>query len=672
MQPDSRLVQLVSWATCLLLGFVVMTTESVSAQQETPSHRLLPLPETGTGDLRQQMQLLQQLKAFIAPDSDRKQDAATPRNDRRKDSTAAPSGIEPEQLQQLQRLMQQFGGQLPDGISVPSLDQIPRQQLEQALGDPNVQQLMRKMLEQYSRDRVLPPAGGSLQSGGIPMPAAPGTQQQRNERPQHPPERGSRPDRQSSPRVDEPQDGSNLNPSRSGRQNGLSRNSEQNASRPPGAVPQDDAEDLQQRQQALQDLQQLWERLNGQPSNDRSTTADADPESQDAADETPAAKGLPNPQIFDSVEQFQEQPRARNRPGSSQSSQPTPNPSRVPAESKSTAENLRKGVIAPKTAARPEKQQVPDESTDIDVKQELARSGLRGTLQKLVQQAKKGNAVAKADAASAPTADEPNAASKSLSSKLEDSLLRALDDVRQEVVQMAEDRKSSARSADQSNGLRKGTTPAQRSLAQGNEMPENTRHSDRQSNPAEADHESSLPADGIRKLATELFSGLAKTPGSSSNMGGPTTSASADPEAFGPESVGSWIFAAAIPLILLAAICLIAILALRRSQTQLYSQHAGAVGFAHPVRAGSIRTREDVIRAFHYFVGESFGLTQVWWTHRAAANQIATATPATKSAIHALADVYEQARYLPPETEFPPDQILLAKRALEQCESCTV
>ena len=62
-------------------------------------------------------------------------------------------------------------------------------------------------------------------------------------------------------------------------------------------------------------------------------------------------------------------------------------------------------------------------------------------------------------------------------------------------------------------------------------------------------------------------------------------------------------------------------------------------------------------------------LAAEWWTHRAVEQQVAQESPALQPAIQTLTDLYEQARYLPDDADFGPDQIGSARQALEECEA---
>ena len=81
--------------------------------------------------------------------------------------------------------------------------------------------------------------------------------------------------------------------------------------------------------------------------------------------------------------------------------------------------------------------------------------------------------------------------------------------------------------------------------------------------------------------------------------------------------------------------------------------------------SAGIRTREDVVRAFHQYALQSAMSVPTWWTHREVERQVADTTPALKPSIQVLADLYELARYLPGEAELTPDQIGIVRRELE-------
>ena len=89
-------------------------------------------------------------------------------------------------------------------------------------------------------------------------------------------------------------------------------------------------------------------------------------------------------------------------------------------------------------------------------------------------------------------------------------------------------------------------------------------------------------------------------------------------------------------------------------------------GEIHPA---DIRSRSDVVRAFHQYALRPATPALTWWTHREVERQVAQTTPSLKPAIQTLANLYEQARYFPDDADFTPDQIGTARRALEQCQA---
>ena len=92
---------------------------------------------------------------------------------------------------------------------------------------------------------------------------------------------------------------------------------------------------------------------------------------------------------------------------------------------------------------------------------------------------------------------------------------------------------------------------------------------------------------------------------------------------------------------------------LRRPLLKMVSE---ATGIAVPKRIRppeEIRSREDVISAFHALALNSRQHVESWWTHRAAAQKLAAASPLKENAVQTLAEIYEHARYLPDDVELP-------------------
>ncbi len=85
-------------------------------------------------------------------------------------------------------------------------------------------------------------------------------------------------------------------------------------------------------------------------------------------------------------------------------------------------------------------------------------------------------------------------------------------------------------------------------------------------------------------------------------------------------------------------------------------------------RIDEIRTREDVVRAFHALAKQRLRATQAWWTCGYVTNRFEQLLPQHTSQIKTLAGLYEQARYFPTEHRLTIDQIENAKHALKHCE----
>ena len=81
-----------------------------------------------------------------------------------------------------------------------------------------------------------------------------------------------------------------------------------------------------------------------------------------------------------------------------------------------------------------------------------------------------------------------------------------------------------------------------------------------------------------------------------------------------------------------------------------------------------IRSRDDVVRAFHALAKHRFKSAQAWWTYGYVTEQFHLALPEHSTPIRTLSSLYEQARYFPTEHQLTADQIQDAKFALKQCE----
>lgn len=81
-----------------------------------------------------------------------------------------------------------------------------------------------------------------------------------------------------------------------------------------------------------------------------------------------------------------------------------------------------------------------------------------------------------------------------------------------------------------------------------------------------------------------------------------------------------------------------------------------------------LRNRRDVVHAFHALAARFPEILHDWWPHRRAAVALARVNPGQQEAIETLAGLYEEARYLPEESEFSEQQLESARRALRRFE----
>lgn len=123
-----------------------------------------------------------------------------------------------------------------------------------------------------------------------------------------------------------------------------------------------------------------------------------------------------------------------------------------------------------------------------------------------------------------------------------------------------------------------------------------------------------------------------------------------------------------VPIVLaLVAVAALVVWGSRKRPALFRSEHAIDSRWAKEVLAEGIRTRADVIRAFHRMVSRTSQPVASWWTHRYVARRLTEATPQLAAAMADLSSVYEQARYMPPEAELSPEQISRVCGALREC-----
>ena len=101
----------------------------------------------------------------------------------------------------------------------------------------------------------------------------------------------------------------------------------------------------------------------------------------------------------------------------------------------------------------------------------------------------------------------------------------------------------------------------------------------------------------------------------------------------------------------------------RPEQSEEEIQESAAKAVARQLMATGIRTRADIITAFHALVLRRPYSASNWWTHWYVADRVNEITPQRENAIADLTQLYEQARYMPPQSKLSPEEIAKAEAA---------
>lgn len=181
---------------------------------------------------------------------------------------------------------------------------------------------------------------------------------------------------------------------------------------------------------------------------------------------------------------------------------------------------------------------------------------------------------------------------------------------------------------------------------------------------------SSSTMSGLRDMAAQFWGAIRSTPGES---GGGSSAVAPNVSGGGLGEFGfawsgrTWLLLALI----LVGIAMLFLLARKRIEQATAAREAEAE-LAKEILTEGIRTRADVVRAFHRFVLRRAQPVATWWNHRYVASRLTESSPQLRSVISDLASVYEHARYLPPEVALTSDEIDRVQAALKQCAACSV
>ena len=122
-----------------------------------------------------------------------------------------------------------------------------------------------------------------------------------------------------------------------------------------------------------------------------------------------------------------------------------------------------------------------------------------------------------------------------------------------------------------------------------------------------------------------------------------------------------WIFSL---LLIIGLISGAAVLLTRRAPVITDRQREAELNPVHPTE---IRTREDVVRAYHWLTACKAPDSADWWHHRRALESMAILAPDQRLSMQQLARLYEAARYESDAEMFDRARIQAARQALAEC-----
>ena len=100
----------------------------------------------------------------------------------------------------------------------------------------------------------------------------------------------------------------------------------------------------------------------------------------------------------------------------------------------------------------------------------------------------------------------------------------------------------------------------------------------------------------------------------------------------------------------------------KRSESQLQGTQ-----LSRTPAPSNLKSRQDIVQAFHDLADRCPAVMADWWTHDRAAKALATSRPDVDDEVRQLAQLYEQARYLPEESQLTNEQLAAAKAAWLRC-----
>lgn len=559
---------------------------------------------------------------------------------RDKDDTSQGQGLTEAQKSLMESLLKSF----QSTGATPDISDIPPDLLSKVMADPKARQDARDMLEKFQRERKLPQGRGD--TGGLPMPPR-SPQEWRPGDPEQNPDRNL--DNQTDFPLNRPTGSQTEQPQRPGQRPQANNQSAQPLTKPPVRKRGESNTSFLKRFDKFLENQIQQQRDNGE-------TEGLSPSELPPPEEIFSPRR--NTQNYPERSRMGQNPDGQN-PGQS-NSQSQPDGTRAippaisdflknlndlpsPSTEMSPREGQTRGPTVPETNAAQEIDQAERRRLQEQAKRDLESGGLKATLKKMVKETKqelKKNASSKNNGRGQTESTSGSSGSGQRSPGMENAIIRALDGISKDVMEIAKDVKFKSKKP----GERKAT---QRSVP-------------RQRNSSNSDKDKG----SWGSKASDFFSGLSKTPSTPS----PRSAAASASETSGPTSAtASPIEFSFAPFLVLGFVALLVLVLAWKSGLIAPTNEGGSS--LNAITPAGLKTREDIVRAFHQFALQPNRGTQDWWTHQQVKEQIRESDPHKQEPIEILADVYERARYLPEDINLEEHQLAAARAALRRCRS---
>lgn len=649
------------WASVVFAFSVndLCLAQSTDSQRvDTPSQRWLPPVQAYSDQPDRQAKLLSQLRDLML-----NSDASRDEN---------PTRLSDSQVQSLKEAMKQFDGKLPDGLSADSLDAIPSDLISKALSNPELIRQAKELAEQFSKEKQPNASKGQEKVGGSnstnrnnKQNASPEPQSQPGNRDnlksRNKPSQPASPTQESVPNLKPSgEDFADLMEKLRNTQRQFEKNQNQQSERPPSSEPRLANPSAKAMNEPPIARAQPESPNPGKTPKSETTRDRSSPSTSGSlpAPSNSTERSVQTPRIasdksnsFDSAEKTSREPNsqasqnARSASGDNTSSRSTPNSNSKntsPSDSNSRSDGNRDSSSVGR-AGETSGNNDASPTSSMNIRQELERSGFGPTLQKLIESAQRDIRSARVTTApKSPSSENTNRRAESGNATPKNAAPKNVDSKKSEL-----------------------TTTKQPSL----NLP---RPPEAQPRPPQPDSAISKGLKQTNKVLNDAWTQISKS--ESNGINKTTSTPPSQPAASSPTSTSDRFslpnpFNAGVleVLLLLGVASAIVFLALRykvrKEQIRLEVQEAKLAP-----KIDEIRTRDDIVRAFHAMTKKRFQSAQTWWTNRYVAEKFEHALPEYTTPIRTLSNIYEQARYLPLDHQLSSDQIEDAKLALKQCK----